>query len=103
MSQISALQLEAGSLAKKEGELKQQLTAAMAEVQSRSSEWAAATHSLKETEENLEEASNLLKDEKQKRKTLEMRVKQADEEISELKIEKESLEKVQCDKNVIFR
>ena len=47
VSQVGTLQLECGNLHKQDSELKQQLAAAMAEVQSRASEWAAAIQSQK--------------------------------------------------------
>ena len=45
VSQVGTLQLEVGNLHKQDAELKQQLAAAMAEVQSKASEWAAAIQS----------------------------------------------------------
>ena len=44
----------------------------------------------------LEDTSNNFKDEKQVRRRLEAQVKQQEDEITELKVEKESLDKVIC-------
>jgi chromosome segregation ATPase len=47
VSQVGTLQLEVGNLHKQESELKQQLASAMAEVQTKASEWAIAIQSQK--------------------------------------------------------
>ncbi|XP_073414411.1 FK506-binding protein 15 isoform X2 [Dendrobates tinctorius] len=91
--QLSHLQLEVTAYQKKEMDLRTQLAASLQEAEKCRVELGSLQAQLIELKETSEQTKNRAKTEKDSRRTLELRLTTLEEEISDLKIEKENLEK----------
>ncbi|CAJ0968511.1 unnamed protein product [Ranitomeya imitator] len=91
--QLSCLQLEVTAYQKKEMDLRTQLAASLQEAEKCRLELGSLQAQLIELKETSEQTKNRAKTEKDSRRTLELRLTALEEEISDLKIEKENLEK----------
>ncbi|XP_064420335.1 FK506-binding protein 15 isoform X2 [Latimeria chalumnae] len=92
-AQISRLQLELTAHQKKEMALRTQLTAALQEAERHGAQLNTLQSQLIELQETAEQSQAQYKVEKKGRKQLEAKVTTLEEEIGDLRIEKESLEK----------
>ncbi|KAM4019446.1 FK506-binding protein 15 [Anomaloglossus baeobatrachus] len=91
--QLSRLQLEVTAYQKKEMDLRTQLAASLQEAEKCRVELGSLQAQLIELKETSEHTKNRAKIDKDGRRTLELRLTALEEEISDLKIEKENLEK----------
>ncbi|XP_073496663.1 FK506-binding protein 15 isoform X2 [Phyllobates terribilis] len=91
--QLSRLQLEVTAYQKKEMDLRTQLAASLQEAEKCRVELDSVQAQLIELKETSEQTKNRAKTEKDSRRTLGLRLSALEEEISDLKIEKENLEK----------
>ncbi|XP_077140047.1 FK506-binding protein 15 isoform X2 [Ranitomeya variabilis] len=91
--QLSRLQLEVTAYQKKEMDLRTQLAASLQEAEKCRLELGSLQAQLIELKETSEQTKNRAKTEKDSRRTLELRLTALEEEMSDLKIEKENLEK----------
>ncbi|XP_069842296.1 FK506-binding protein 15 isoform X2 [Dendropsophus ebraccatus] len=91
--QVSRLQLEVTAYQKKEMDLRTQLAASLQEAEKCRLELGSLQAQLIEVKETSEQTKRCAKTEKESRRTLELRLITMEEEISDLKIEKENLEK----------
>ncbi|XP_075690918.1 FK506-binding protein 15 isoform X2 [Rhinoderma darwinii] len=91
--QLSRLQLEVTVYQKKEMDLRTQLAASLQEAEKCRVELGSLQAQLIEVKETSEHTKSRAKNEKDSRRTLELRLTALEEEISDVKIEKENLEK----------
>ncbi|XP_019801975.1 FK506-binding protein 15 isoform X3 [Tursiops truncatus] len=92
-AQVSHLHLKMTAHQKKETELQVQLTESMKETDLLRGQVAKLQAELSELQETSEQAQSKFKSEKQSRRQLELRVTSLEEELTDLRAEKESLEK----------
>ncbi|XP_036711025.1 FK506-binding protein 15 isoform X2 [Balaenoptera musculus] len=92
-AQVSHLHLKMTAHQKKETELQVQLTESMKETDLLRGQLAKLQAELSELQETSEQAQSKFKSEKQSRRQLELRVTSLEEELTDLRAEKESLEK----------
>ncbi|XP_025021988.1 FK506-binding protein 15 isoform X1 [Python bivittatus] len=92
-AQISQLQLELTSHQKKEMDLRSQLNAALKEAERHAAQLNQLQAQLAELQESSAEAKNKFQVEKQSRKLLDGKVAALEEELADLRVEKENLEK----------
>uniref|UniRef100_I3LWW8 peptidylprolyl isomerase n=1 Tax=Ictidomys tridecemlineatus TaxID=43179 RepID=I3LWW8_ICTTR len=93
-AQVSHLQLKMTTHQKKETELQMQLTESSKEAGLLRGQLAKLQAELSELQETSEQAQSKFKSEKQNRRQLELKVTSLEEELTDLRAEKESLEKV---------
>ncbi|XP_075435314.1 FK506-binding protein 15 isoform X2 [Ascaphus truei] len=91
--QVSRLQLELAAYQKKEMELRTQLTTALQEADRHRTQHSALHVQLIELQETSEQSKSCAKTEKQSRRQLEVRMATLEEEVLDLKAEKQNLEK----------
>lgn len=91
--QVSRLQLELTSHQKKEMELRAQLTTALQEAEKQGKQLGVLQAQLVELQEVSEHAQSKFKAEKQSRRELDVKVTTLEEEVLDLRVEKENLEK----------
>ncbi|KAM7416849.1 hypothetical protein PAMA_018766 [Pampus argenteus] len=92
-ARLSQLQLEASAQQQKAVELQTKLNSALQDSESHSQHIAALQTQLEELKEAAERAQAQYRSEKQKRKEMELRVNTTEEEVQDLKTDKESLER----------
>ncbi|XP_028021274.2 FK506-binding protein 15 isoform X7 [Balaenoptera acutorostrata] len=92
-AQVSHLHLKMTAHQKKETELQVQLTESMKETDLLRGQLAKLQAEFSELQETSEQAQSKFKSEKQSRRQLELRVTSLEEELTDLRAEKESLEK----------
>ncbi|XP_028312148.1 FK506-binding protein 15 isoform X2 [Gouania willdenowi] len=92
-SRISQLQLEASDQQQKAAELQSKLNTALNDVENYRQSASALHSQLEELKEAAERAQTQYRIEKQRRKEMELRVNNAEEELLDLKTDKESLER----------
>ncbi|KAG8447401.1 hypothetical protein GDO86_014757 [Hymenochirus boettgeri] len=92
-SQVSRLQLEVTAYQKKETELRMQLEVALQEVEKSKSQLSSLQVQFIEAQETSEQSKTRAKSEKETRRQMESRLAALEEEMSDLKAEKENLEK----------
>ncbi|CAK6959677.1 FK506-binding protein 15 [Scomber scombrus] len=92
-SRLSQLQLEALAQQQKAAELQTTLNSALQDSESHCQRIAALETQLEELKEAAERAQAQYRSEKQKRKEMELRVNNMEEELQDLKTDKESLER----------
>ncbi|XP_067825638.1 FK506-binding protein 15 isoform X2 [Heptranchias perlo] len=92
-SQVAKLQLELTAHQKKEMELRSQLASALQEAEGQGLRLNSVEVQLTELQELSESAQTRCKAEKQSRKQLEVKVASVEEELTDLRAEKENLEK----------
>ncbi|KAM5145337.1 FK506-binding protein 15 isoform 2-T2 [Mantella aurantiaca] len=90
---VSRLQLEVTAYQKREMEQRTQLVAAQQEAEKCQAELSSLRAQLIEVKETSEQTKNRARNEKDSRRTLELRLAALEEEISDLKVEKQNLEK----------
>ena len=100
--------MEVGNLRKSEGDLKQQLATTVAELQKNAQEWATLRQKqegslssyshiskcLLELENQLETTVKELKEEKTENKRIKLQLQKTSDELSEVKMEKETADQV---------
>ncbi|XP_066436188.1 FK506-binding protein 15 isoform X1 [Eleutherodactylus coqui] len=91
--QLSQLQLEVTAYQKKEMDLRTQLAASLQEAEKCRGELGSLQAQLIEMKETSEHTKNRARSEKDSRRSLELRLTALEDEISDLKMEKENLEK----------
>ncbi|KAM8796667.1 FK506-binding protein 15 [Eudromia elegans] len=92
-AQVSQLQLELTAHQKKEMDLRKQLCAALQEAERHEGQLNKLQGQLAELQEASEDTRARFKAEKQSRKHLDMKIATLEEELTDLKLEKETLEK----------
>ena len=92
-AQVSQLQLELTAHQKKEMDLRKQLSAALQEAERHETQLNKMHAQLAELQEASEDTHTRFKAEKQSRKHLDMKISALEEELTDLKVEKETLEK----------
>uniref|UniRef100_UPI0037E76F6C FK506-binding protein 15 isoform X2 n=1 Tax=Semicossyphus pulcher TaxID=241346 RepID=UPI0037E76F6C len=92
-ARLSQLQLEASAHQQKAAELQGKLSSALQDSESQSQRSAALEAQLEELKEAGERAQAQYRSEKQRRKEMELRVSNMEEELQDLKTDKESLER----------
>ncbi|XP_046726640.1 FK506-binding protein 15 isoform X2 [Silurus meridionalis] len=97
-ARVSELQLEVTAQRQKAAALESSLSAALQEGQQLGVQLAATENQLQEIKETAEQAQMQYRVEKQKRKEVEMKLRNLDEELQDLKSEKESLERTLTDR-----
>uniref|UniRef100_A0A8C0LA62 peptidylprolyl isomerase n=1 Tax=Canis lupus dingo TaxID=286419 RepID=A0A8C0LA62_CANLU len=93
-AQVSCLQLKVTAHQKKETELQMELTESLKGTELLRGQLAKLQAELSELQETSEQAQSRFKSEKQSRRQLELKVTSLEEELADLRAEKESLEKV---------
>ncbi|MEE6504785.1 hypothetical protein FKM82_005335 [Ascaphus truei] len=91
--QVSRLQLELAAYQKKEMELRTQLTTALQDADRHRTQHSSLHVQLIELQETSEQSKSCAKTEKQSRRQLEVRMATLEEEVLDLKAEKQNLEK----------
>ncbi|KAM4697023.1 FK506-binding protein 15 [Rhinophrynus dorsalis] len=91
--QVSRLQLEVTDHQKKEMELRSQLATALHEVEKHKTQLSSLQTQLIEVQETSDQTKTRAKSEKESRRQLELRLVALEDEVSDLKGEKENLEK----------
>ncbi|XP_058861417.1 FK506-binding protein 15-like isoform X2 [Acipenser ruthenus] len=97
-ARVSQLQLQVSEHQKKEMELRTQLSAALQEAERQGSQTSTLQAQLAELREVSERAQSQYREEKQSRKQLQLRVSGLEEELGDLRTEKEGLEKTLADR-----
>nr|XP_055157883.1 FK506-binding protein 15 isoform X2 [Nyctereutes procyonoides] len=92
-AQVSCLQLKVTAHQKKETELQMELTESLKGTELLRGQLAKLQAELSELQETSEQAQSRFKSEKQSRRQLELKVTSLEEELADLRAEKESLEK----------
>ncbi|XP_025905075.1 FK506-binding protein 15 isoform X1 [Nothoprocta perdicaria] len=92
-AQVSQLQLELSAHQKKELELRKQLCAALQDAERHEAQLNRLQGQLAELQEASEDTQTRFKAEKQSRKHLDMKIAALEEELTDLKVEKETLER----------
>ncbi|XP_064027025.1 FK506-binding protein 15 isoform X3 [Pogoniulus pusillus] len=92
-AQVSQLQLELTAHQKKEMELRKQLSAALQEAERQEAQLNRLQAQVAELQEASEDSQTRFKAEKQSRKQLDMKISALEEELTDLRVEKETLEK----------
>ncbi|XP_035514553.1 FK506-binding protein 15 isoform X2 [Morone saxatilis] len=92
-ARLSQLQLEASAQQQKATELQTKLSSALQDSESHSQRIAALDIQLEELKEAAERAQAQYRSEKQRRKEMELKVNNMEEELQDLKTDKESLER----------
>ncbi|XP_060738346.1 FK506-binding protein 15 isoform X1 [Tachysurus vachellii] len=97
-ARVSELQLELTAQRQKAASLQSSLNAALQEGQQHGAKITATENQLQEMKESAEQAQVQYRAEKQKRKEVELKLSNMDEELQDLKSEKESLERTLLDR-----
>ncbi|KAM9476296.1 FK506-binding protein 15 isoform 2-T2 [Clarias gariepinus] len=97
-ARVSELQLELTAQRQKAAALQSSLSAALQEAQQHNAQLAATENQLQEMKETAERAQAQYRAEKQKRKELELKLSNLDEELQDVKSEKESVERTLSDR-----
>ncbi|GAA6068289.1 FK506-binding protein 15 isoform X1, partial [Tachysurus ichikawai] len=97
-ARVSELQLELTAQRQKAASLQSSLNAALQEGQQHGVKLTATENQLQEMKESAEQAQVQYRAEKQKRKEVELKLSNLDEELQDLKSEKESLERTLLDR-----
>ncbi|XP_071430377.1 FK506-binding protein 15 isoform X2 [Pithys albifrons albifrons] len=92
-AQVSQLQLELTAHQKQEMALRQQLSAAVQEAERHEAQLNKLQAQVAELQEASEDSQSRFKAEKQSRKQLDMKITALEEELTDLKVEKETLER----------
>ncbi|XP_053727152.1 FK506-binding protein 15 isoform X2 [Synchiropus splendidus] len=97
-ARLSQLQLEAAAHQQKAAELQSKLSSALQESESSSHRSSTLSAEMEELKESAERAQTLCRSEKQQRKQLELKVSSLEEEVQDLKTDKQSLETALSDR-----
>ncbi|KAF5890104.1 FK506-binding protein 15-like isoform X1 [Clarias magur] len=97
-ARVSELQLELTAQRQKAAALQSSLSAALQEAQQHNTQLVATENQLQEMKESAERVQAQYRAEKQKRKELELKLSNLDEELQDVKSEKESLERTLSDR-----
>ncbi|XP_023696497.2 FK506-binding protein 15 isoform X2 [Paramormyrops kingsleyae] len=97
-ARVSQLQLEASSQQQKAAELQVKLGAALQDGERHCTRLAALESQVEELKEQAERAQTQYRGEKQKRREMELKLSSVEEELQDLRVEKESLERALADR-----
>ncbi|XP_048840020.1 FK506-binding protein 15-like isoform X2 [Brienomyrus brachyistius] len=97
-ARVSQLQLEASSQQQKATELQAKLSAALQDGERHCTRLAALESQVEELKEQAERAQAQYRGEKQKRREVELKLGSVEEELQDLRVEKESLERALADR-----